>query len=149
MENIGQNEKKGLRMIECLILGDSIAVGISQMRPECVVQAKSGINSEDYANGLYRHFVLTDSKKTIISLGSNDGYVESYGPMLALRELLKGDVIWILSANNEESRYAALVIAKQFGDGVVDTRAYPMSKDNVHPTTVGYKLIAEEAIDPQ
>jgi hypothetical protein len=87
--------------------------------------------------------VLTESKKTIISLGSNDGYVESYEPMLALRELIQGDVIWILSANNEESRYAALVIAKQFGDGVVDTRSYPLSKDGVHPTGTGYKMIAE------
>lgn len=136
-------------MIECLILGDSIAVGISQMRPECVVQAKSGINSEDYANGLSHRFELIHAKKTIISLGSNDGYVESYEPMLALRELLKGDVIWILSSNNEESRFAVLTIAKQFGDSVVDTRAYPLSKDKVHPTTTGYKLIASEAIDPQ
>lgn len=134
-------------MIECLILGDSIAVGIGQMRPECVVEAKSGINSEDYVNGLYRHFVLTDSKKTIISLGSNDAYVESFGPMLALRELIKGDVIWILSSNNEESRFAALTIAKQFGDSVVDTRSYPMSNDKVHPTASGYKQIAAAALD--
>jgi hypothetical protein len=131
-------------MIECLILGDSIAVGISQMRPECVVQAKSGINSEDYANSLYRHFEVAPAKKTIISLGSNDGYVESYGSMLALRELIKGDVVWILSANNEESRYAALTIAEKFKDWVVDTRAYPLSKDGVHPTGTGYKMIAEE-----
>ena len=131
-------------MIECLILGDSIAVGISQMRPECVVEAKSGINSEDYANGLFRHFQLVDSKKTIISLGSNDAHVESYGPMLALRELIKGDVIWILSSNNEESRFSALTIAKHFGDDVVDTMSYPMSPDGVHPTGKGYKMIAEE-----
>lgn len=131
-------------MIECLILGDSIAVGIGQMRPECVVEAKAGINSEDYANGLFRHFEIVDSKRTIISLGSNDAYVESYGPMLALRELIKGDVIWILSSNNEESRFAALTIAKQFGDDVVDTMAYPMSPDGVHPTSKGYKMIAEE-----
>lgn len=131
-------------MIECLILGDSIAVGIGQMRPECVVEAKVGINSEDYANGLFRHFEIVDSKKTIISLGSNDAYVESYGPMLALRELIKGDVIWILSSNNEESRFAALTIAKQFGDDVVDIMAYPMSPDGVHPTGKGYKMIAEE-----
>ena len=130
-------------MIECLILGDSIAVGISQMRPECVVQAKSGINSEDYANGLFHRFELIHAKKTIISLGSNDAYVESYGPMLALRELIKGDVIWILSANNEESRYAALTLAKQFGDSVVDTRAFPIRKDKVHPTTSSYKMIAD------
>lgn len=130
-------------MIECLILGDSIAVGISQMRPECVVQAKSGINSEDYANSLFRHFELIRAKKTIISLGSNDAYVESYDPMLALRELLEGDVIWILSSNNEESRFAALTIARQFGDDVVDVRSFPISKDKVHPTTTGYKMIAE------
>jgi len=135
-------------MIECLILGDSIAVGIGQMRLECVVEAKSGINSEDYANGLYRHFEVVPAKKTIISLGSNDGYVESYGPMLALRELISGDVIWILSSNNEESRFAALTIAKQFGDSVVDTRAYPMSKDKVHPTTSGYRQIAAAALEP-
>lgn len=136
-------------MIECLILGDSIAVGVGQMRPECVVEAKSGINSEDYANGLFRHFQLVDSKKTIISLGSNDAYVESYKPMLALRELIKGDVIWILSSNNEESRFAALTIAKHFGDSVVDTRAYPMSQDGVHPTASGYKQIAAAALEPQ
>lgn len=130
-------------MIECLILGDSIAVGISQIRTECIVQARSGINSEDYANGLFRHFELIHAKKTIISLGSNDANIESYGPMLALRELLKGDVIWILSSNNEESRYAALTIAAQFGDTVVDTRVYPLSKDGVHPTTSGYKMIAD------
>ncbi len=32
-------------MIECLILGDSIAVGTAQARPECVAYVKSGINS--------------------------------------------------------------------------------------------------------
>jgi hypothetical protein len=131
-------------VIECLILGDSIAVGIGQMRPDCVVEAKVGINSEDYANGLFRHFEIVDSKKTIISLGSNDAYVESYGPMLALRELIKGDVIWILNSNNEESRFGALTIAKQYGDEVLDTKSYPMSPDGVHPTGKGYKMIAEE-----
>ena len=129
-------------MIECLILGDSIAVGIAQHRPDCVVEAKIGINSEDYANGLFRHFVVEGSKKTIISLGSNDAYVESYGPMLAIRELIKGDVVWILSSNNDESRFAALTIAKHYGDSVIDTESYPLSKDGVHPTANSYKLIA-------
>ena len=130
-------------MIECLIMGDSIAVGIGQFRPDCVVEAKVGINSEDYANGLFRHFTIEDSEKTIISLGSNDGYVESYGPMLAIRELIKGDVVWILSSNNKESRFAALQIAKLYGDSVIDTSSFPLSKDGVHPTGKSYKLIAE------
>lgn len=129
-------------MIECLILGDSIAVGVGQFRPDCAIEAKVGINSEDYANGVYRHFTVEGSKKTIISLGSNDAGIDSYGPMLAVRELINGDVIWILSSNNEESRFAALTIAKQYGDSVIDTSSYPMSKDGVHPTRKGYKLIA-------
>jgi hypothetical protein len=133
---------KGRTMIECLILGDSIAVGIAQFRPDCIVEAKVGINSEDYANGLFRHFVVENAEKTIISLGSNDAYVESYGPMLAIRELIKGDVVWILSSNNQESRFAALTIAKHYGDSVIDTASYPLSNDAVHPTANSYKLIA-------
>ena len=35
-------------MIECLIVGDSIAVGVSQVRHECMSIAKSGINSSDW-----------------------------------------------------------------------------------------------------
>lgn len=130
-------------MIECLIMGDSIAVGIGTYRSDCVVEAKVGINSQNYVNGLYRHFQVIDANKTIISLGSNDIGMDSYGPMLALRELIQEEVIWILSANNEESRYAALKIATQYGDTVIDTLAYPMGKDKVHPTTKGYKMIAE------
>jgi len=131
------------RLLECLILGDSIAVGVGYNRPECVIEAKVGVNSQDYVNGLFRHFELVEAKKTIISLGSNDSYVESYGPMLALRELIKGDVIWILSSNNEESRYAALAIAKHYNDSVIDIKSYPMSKDGVHPTGKGYKMISD------
>jgi len=32
-------------MIDCLIIGDSIAIGIHQFKQECQVIAKSGINS--------------------------------------------------------------------------------------------------------
>ena len=32
-------------MIDCLIVGDSIAVGTHQFKPECVAYAKGGINS--------------------------------------------------------------------------------------------------------
>lgn len=129
-------------MIDCLILGDSIATGISQFRPDCVVQAKVGISSEDYANALFTQFSISAAKKTIISLGSNDAGIDSYGPMLAIRELIKGDVVWVLSSNNVESRFAALTIAKKYGDDVIDTASYSMSVDGVHPTTKGYTLIA-------
>ena len=61
-------------MLDCLIMGDSLAVGVGQIRKECVTYAKSGINSYDYVN---RHVLHTNgsdkqAKTVIISLGSND-----------------------------------------------------------------------------
>ena len=35
-------------MLDCLILGDSIAVGTHQFKQECVAYAKGGINSQQY-----------------------------------------------------------------------------------------------------
>jgi len=57
-------------MLECLILGDSIAVGVAQFRPECVAYAKGGINSRQWVNS---YITKNRSANTvIISLGSND-----------------------------------------------------------------------------
>ena len=89
-------------MLECLILGDSLAVGVGQVRTECVTYAKSGINSYDYVN---RHVLYTKSnhkeaKTVIISLGSNDySSINTYEELLTLRQLVKADrVYWILPA---------------------------------------------------
>jgi len=38
-------------MIECLIVGDSIAVGTAQQRPECVSLSQGGINSHPDTKG--------------------------------------------------------------------------------------------------
>ena len=35
-------------MLECLIVGDSIAVGTAMARPECVSLSKGGINSSQW-----------------------------------------------------------------------------------------------------
>ena len=35
-------------MLDCLILGDSIAVGVHMFKKECVAYAKGGINSWQY-----------------------------------------------------------------------------------------------------
>ena len=57
-------------MLECLIVGDSIAVGVSQVRPECQSIAKSGINSRDW-NNKHLH-KLKPARTLVISLGAND-----------------------------------------------------------------------------
>jgi hypothetical protein len=54
----------------CLALGDSLAIGVGQARPDCYVAAITGITSERYVQifpGM-RHV-----RTAIISLGVNDG----------------------------------------------------------------------------
>lgn len=135
-------------MLECLILGDSLAVGIGQARPECVTYAKSGINSYNYVN---RHVLHTDgntsAKTVIISLGSNDTKnIDTYEELLALRQLVKADrVYWILPNIKEAKRQAVFQVASQFKDNVIDARNHARSPDGIHPTYRGYKSIAQDS----
>jgi len=134
-------------MLECLIMGDSLAVGVGQVRKECVTYAKSGINSYDYVN---RHILHTQgnttAKNVIISLGSNDyASINTYEELDTLRQLVKADrVYWILPNIKEPKRNAVLMVAKKYNDNVIDSRNHARSPDNVHPTYNGYKSIAKE-----
>lgn len=134
-------------MLECLVLGDSLAVGIGQVRTECVTQAKSGINSYDYVN---RHVLYTEgntkAKTVIISLGSNDtAKINSFEEFETLRQLVKADrVYWILPAIKEDKRKAVWAVANKYRDHVVETRNHELSPDKVHPTAKGYKTISNQ-----
>ena len=134
-------------MIECLILGDSIAKGISDVRKECVAYVKSGINSYDYVN---RHVLYTqgntEAKTVIISLGSNDlKNINTYDELDTLRRLVKAErVYWILPNIKETKRKAVYDVAKKYNDWIIDARGYDRSPDSVHPTYKGYKDIAKE-----
>jgi len=134
-------------MIECLILGDSIAKGISDVRKECVAYVKSGINSYDYVN---RHVLYTqgntEAKTVIISLGSNDlKNVNTFEELDTLRQLVKAErVYWILPNIKETKRRDVYDVAKKYNDWIIDARGYDRSPDTVHPTYKGYKDIAKE-----
>jgi len=133
-------------MIECLILGDSIAKGISDVRKECVAYVKSGVNSYDYVN---RHVLYTQGNTQaatiIISLGSNDlKNVNTFEELDTLRQLVKADrVYWILPNIKETKRRAVWDVANKYHDWVIDARGHDRSPDTVHPTYKGYKTIAE------
>ena len=132
-------------MLECLILGDSLAVGVGQVRKECVTHAVSGINSYNYVN---RHVLNTkgntSAKTVIISLGSNDTKnIDTYEELIALRQLVDADrVYWILPNIKETKRKAVWMVARHFGDHVLDARVVDRSPDTVHPTYNGYKELA-------
>jgi lysophospholipase L1-like esterase len=135
-------------MLECLILGDSIAVGTHQFRPNCVAYAKGGWNTWQW-NRDYLKKDLT-AETVIISLGSNDHkHVHTEAELLKMRDKVKGKrVFWILPAGNLKAggvniNYIQLTvkeIAKQYGDTVLPiTRLQP---DGIHPSWAGYKDIA-------
>jgi len=125
-------------MIDCLILGDSIAVGVGSVTPQCKIIAKVGINSKNFVVS-YKY--IPSSKTTVISLGSNDGNADFSKYLNILRNKISGKVIWILSNNNAKARKIALNIARQHGDGVVYLSSFA-SADGVHPKS--YSSIAKK-----
>ena len=134
-------------MLECLIMGDSLAVGVGQIRKECVTHAISGINSYNYVNRFVMHTKGdTQAKTIIISLGSNDpANLDTYEELDNLRQLVTTEhVYWILPNIKESKRKAVWMVAKKHGDMVIDARNHSRSPDHVHPTYSGYKSIANE-----
>ena len=126
-------------------MGDSIAVGTSHFRKECVTIAKSGINSTSYNN----KYVAApfDTKTAIISLGANDTPdIDTYENLLKLRKSVNAErVYWILPAIKERKRKQIWLVAKEYGDIIIDSRNVPISPDHVHPTFKGYKELAEQS----
>ena len=129
-------------MIECLILGDSIAQGISNIRKECTAYVKSGINSRNWNN---RNIVKNLSANTvIISLGTNDpDTVNSFKELLLLRQLVYAKkVMWVMPPIKPSVQDIVKIIANSYGDVILEIPE--LSKDKIHPTADGYQQLAEK-----
>jgi len=130
-------------MIECLIIGDSIGVGVANVRKECVAYVQGGINSHQWLNKNIQNTPLT-AKHVIISLGSNDHkHIKTESELRSIRELTKANrVYWVLpSTKFPVQRDAIWKIANEYRDTVLKTER--MQPDNIHPSWVGYKEIAK------
>lgn len=133
-------------MLECLIVGDSIGVGVSQVRKECTAIVKSGINSKDWNN---KHLSKLEPTKTlIISLGANDYKgIDTESNIRRLRVNSKADkVFWLLPSSKLKPAQVESVkrVAIEFGDTVIPRPETDISADGVHPTYTGYKKLAEK-----
>ena len=127
-------------MLDCLIIGDSIAVGTQQFRPECALVGKGGINTWQFNKNYTKK--IEPANTVSISLGSNDhDGVNSFKELLAMRQRIEGKrVFWIMPAVKPHIQDMVEIIARNFGDTVLPiTRLQP---DKVHPTWAGYKEIA-------
>jgi lysophospholipase L1-like esterase len=138
-------------MLECIIVGDSIAVGTQQFRPECVAYAKGGINSWQWVNKNIGNMPLI-AETVIISLGSNDHKgVKTVTELRTIRAMTKAKrVFWILPSgvhpkNNvpvSEIQKMVRQVAEENGDIVLPVTR--LQTDGIHPSWAGYKDIAEK-----
>jgi len=135
-------------MLECMIVGDSIAVGTKMFAPHCELQGKGGINSWQF-NRMYKGSFYADT--LIISLGSNDHKgVKTYDELFEMRQRVGAkNVFWVLPAGNlpaggvpiEQIQSIVKELAAYYGDTVLPIRG--LQPDGIHPSWSGYKDIVE------
>ena len=132
--------------LECLILGDSIAVGTIQSKPGCIEMAKGGINSWQWNKMYYDRPVLDEGKFKIvvISLGSNDHEgVHTKQELEKMRGKVKADkVFWIMPAIKQNIQSIVEEIAHHNGDSIIPITR--LQKDGIHPSAAGYKEIVNQ-----
>jgi lysophospholipase L1-like esterase len=137
-------------MLECLIIGDSIAVGTQQFYPECHLLGKGGINTWQW-NRMYP-VVHETSKIAVISLGTNDhAGVHTRSELQAARKKIVSErVFWILPYGNlaasrvpiTEIQQIVQEIAAEHGDRVISING--IQRDGIHPSWTGYRRIVEQ-----
>lgn len=130
-------------MVDCMILGDSIARGTSDVRKDCVAYVQSGINSRDWNRKFLNRSL--DARTVVISLGSNDYKgIHTREELETLRAAVSSSdrVLWILPAIKEHIRAIIMTIADNYGDDVLEM--LELSPDGVHPTGRGYRAIAKK-----
>lgn len=136
-------------MIDCMIIGDSIAVGVAAARPDCVSYSRGGWNSWQW-NKDYLHVAIQKPYQTIIiSLGANDHPgVKTEHELRKMRININGKrVFWIDPGQDRKpaQHEAIMRIAKEYGDTVLPRPKDNMSKDGIHPTGKGYKILADQS----
>jgi lysophospholipase L1-like esterase len=131
--------------MSCLIIGDSIAHGVADIRKDCRSYTQVGIGTLAWSKKwLERIDLVADT--VFISLGSNDVYGqrdEVADELYHIRNDIgyKGKVIWVVPAIKPWVRDLVEEVAYDYGDTII--HMVDLSKDKVHPTGKGYKALAE------
>jgi len=136
-------------MLECLILGDSIAVGTKMFAPtECVSYSKGGFNSWQWNQRWGMNPVQADT--VVISLGTNDhAGVNTEKELRKMRIRVKAKrVVWIMPPCNKgfcKPKVNAIVerLAREYKDIIVSTPY--VQPDKIHPSWRGYKDLVSKA----
>jgi lysophospholipase L1-like esterase len=137
-------------MLDCIILGDSIAVGTQMFYKECQLVGKGGINTWQW-NQMYAVNQLT-ADTVVISLGTNDHkYVKTEQELRKMRDRVQAKrVFWILPANNLPASEVSILfiqnivkqLASEYNDIVIEIKS--LQPDKIHPSWAGYEQIVKE-----
>lgn len=137
-------------MLECLIVGDGIAAGLAELRPECKTYSKEGLSSQKWNKEFMKKTPLI-AKRVIISLGTYDHfYVFTETELRVLRKLTEADkVYWILPAGNDPKFQVDIGKKQKIIQRIAeenDDVVLPISRtedDGMTPNETGLKLLAE------
>jgi len=135
-------------MLDCLIIGDSIAVGTAMYRPECVSYSRGGWNSWQWNKDYLAISSSKPAKTLIISLGANDHQgVKTEQELRKMRSAITADRVFWIDPGQERKPVphdAIVRIAKEYGDTILPRPKNHMSADGIHPTGTGYKELAKQ-----
>jgi hypothetical protein len=123
-------------LLPCLVIGDSIAVGVAAQLQDCQAVARVGASS----SAIVRMKASASGGTAIISAGSNDAKNPKLEENLELIRRRAGAVrtVWI-APRHPKARTVVMHVAARHGDAVVDLAALP-SRDGIHPA--GYGRVA-------
>ena len=134
-------------MIDCMVICDSIAVGVAMARPECVSYSRGGWNSWQWNKDYLKVSSGQPVRTVIISLGANDHKgVKTEQELRKMREAVKAErVFWIDPGKDRKPvpHDAIVRIAAEYRDTVLPRPQAYMSADGVHPTGRGYRVLAD------
>ena len=132
--------------MSCLIIGDSIAQGVAEIRKDCRSYTQVGIGTLEWSRKyLEKIDIVADT--VFISLGSNDQYHDFENvadELYHIRADIGYDrkVIWVLPAIKVWVQDLIMEVSYEYGDTVIQMNT--LSKDKVHPTRRGYEALAKE-----
>ena len=131
-----------LETLDCLVMGDSIAVGISQFS-DCHTASSNSVSSKTWL-AQYYYVLYYPAKSVFVALGTNDDYYpESKKTLYRIRQAIRSkNVTWLAPKLNLPARKAVEEIAKEFGDQVFEGPKNSLAPDGIHYTPDGYKTIA-------
>jgi lysophospholipase L1-like esterase len=128
-----------------MIIGDSIAYGISRQAPQCIAYTKVGINSYEWKRKFLAPVKYKEVSTVVISLGTNDSpsFKTNYELDTIRKNIHANNVYWVLP--NPKTRYGKLKdvkrVAKKYGDVVIENSLW--SSDHIHPTVQGYRNLSQ------